>query len=780
MATVTRNDRTSAETHAGLSSDENAIIEAETGLLRYIQTQLAEVIAQPDPTTDYDRELLSLRDQLHETHQEDHAMLVEHMTRLSALRSAKNREYEAPVDPKSPYFAHIQLRDTKDGDTRIREVVIGKRSFIDTNRNVRIVDWRNSPISRIYYCYDEGDDYEEKFADQLQRGHVDIRRTLTLADGRVTRIRAGEEVFVRTERDDWARQSDERSRLSGGAQSALRAPDRRLGRAGKDQRLPEITALIDPAQFRLITQDNSGIIVIRGGAGTGKTTIALHRIAYLAFQNQRRFNPKSILVITPGEGLRKYVSKVLPALDVNGVRIRTFPEWVSATAKWLVPRLRKRKSTDETPLGARRLKRHPGLLKILQDEVKTQGRDYDDEIERIGGAPFLDAWVRRRTLPPMQRLQAFRKWALGAGRKLLGERTYELKRLLDTARSELEDPFETWAELLTDRGKMKKGLEAQGIEYYDWELDQLVETVTEQSDDPSDGSGLGEHGTGVDGQSIFAGEIRGRLDTDDWTIILRVCQLKYGRLTGPSDRVVSMEHVIVDEAQDLSPLSIKVLCDSAKPGAPITLAGDTAQRLYLDGGFSDWDQLIKDIGVRASVLPPLAVSYRSTRQVMELARHVLGDLADDTDVRDARDGAPVELLRFDETGEAVAFLADALKSLRMRERRSSVALVARSMKVASMYYTALRRAEVPDLRLIQRQDFDFTPGIDVTDVYQIKGLEYDYIVVLEPTLAQYPETTEARHLLHVVMTRAAHQLWLLCSDTPSPLLPASIISSSQV
>jgi len=760
---------------SSLTTTERALIDTEVDLLTHVQTQLAAVIAEPNPSSDYDKELLDLRNQLNDTHQEDHAMLVEHMTRLSALRATKNRGASAPVDPQSPYFAHIQLRDTHEGSERIREVLIGRRSFIDTSRNVQIVDWRNSPISRIYYCYEEEDDYEEAFAGKVQRGHVDLRRTLTLSEGQVIRIRSGDQILVRDPNDNWSRLSNERSRLAGGAQAAIRAPNRRLGRAGKDQRLPEITALIDPAQFRLITKDDSGIIVIRGGAGTGKTTIALHRIAYLSFQSRHKFSPRRILVITPGEGLKKYVSKVLPALDVNGVRIRTFPEWVSATAKWLVPRLRKRKTTDETPLGARRLKRHPALLKMLEDAVRRQAREYDTEIERIGGVTALNAWVSRRNLPPVQRINAFGKWAFGPGKNAIATSGFELRRLLDQAKSELGDPIESWAELLTDRGQLKRGLDSHGVEYYQWELDQLVDTVSQQSEDPSDGSGLGEHGTGIDGKSIFAGEIKGRLDTDDWAIILRLCQLKYGRLTGPKDRVVSMDHVIVDEAQDLSPLSIKVLCDAARPGAPITLAGDTAQRLYLDGGFGNWDQLIKDIGVRAQVLPPLAVSYRSTRQVMELARHVLGDLANDVEVRDARDGAPVELIQFDETGEAVAFLADSLKSLRTRERRSSVALVSRNMSVARLYYQSLRRAEVPDLRLVEQQDFDFTPGIDVTDVYQIKGLEYDYIVVLEPTLTHYPDTIEARHLLHVVMTRAAHQLWLLCSDKPSPLLPKSLI-----
>ena len=175
--------------------------------------------------------------------------------------------------------------------------------------------------------------------------------------------------------------------------------------------------------------------------------------------------------------------------------------------------------------------------------------------------------------------------------------------------------------------------------------------------------------------------------------------------------------------------------------------------------------------MRAKLLPSLAVSYRSTRQVMELARHVLGELVDDMPVRDARDGAPVELMNFDETGQAVAFLGDALKSLRSRERRCSVALVARTDAVADLYYGALRRAEVPDLRRVHQQEFDFSPGIDVTDVYQIKGLEYDYVVLLEPTAKHYPDTIEARHLLHVAATRAAHQLWLITSARPSPLLP---------
>ncbi|MEE2787363.1 MAG: UvrD-helicase domain-containing protein [Myxococcota bacterium] len=759
-----------------LADQEYTIIEEEQKMLGRVQSELASVISQTVSDTDFDRELIALRDQLQDTHAEDHAMLVEHMTRISALRKVKNREYEAPIDPANPYFARLTLRDQLDGKERVRDVLIGRRAFVDPKHDVQVVDWRNSPISRIYYCYEQGDEYEEAFGGKLQQGLVDLRRTLNVDGGELVRVQAGELIFVKDAHGQWSRLDQNRSRLAGGAGAAIRAPSGRLGRAGADHRLPEITALIDPSQFRAITEPGSGIVVIHGGAGTGKTTIALHRVAYLFFQDQRRYRANRMLVLTPGDGLKRYVSRVLPALDVRGVPIRTFPEWATSTAKRLVPALKKRKTTDETPMGARRLKRHRSLLKLLMEAVRAEAREYDEIFESIGGKPLLNAWVKRRNLPPIKRLYALKKWLKNDAPHVLHQGGIELKRCLENAQGELGDPVETWSSVLTDRAALEAHFHREGVQFYEWELDQLVQTVAMQAEEPGEDPGLGERGIGIDGVSIFAGEIRSKLDADDWSIILRLCQLKYGGLSGPSGTRLSYEHIVVDEAQDLSPLAIKVICESAPPNAPITLAGDTAQRIYFDTGFDDWEKLISDIRVKARILPPLAVSYRSTRQVMELSRHVLGPLASNIDGRDARDGAPVEMIQFDETGQAVAFLADALKSLRSRERRSTVALVARTATVADVYAKALRRAEVPDLRRVHGQDFEFSPGIDITDVFQIKGLEYDYIVLLEPTAKHYPDATEARHLLHVAATRAAHQLWLLTSDTPSPLLPPPLIA----
>jgi DNA helicase II / ATP-dependent DNA helicase PcrA len=760
-----------------LTPEELAAVEEEETLLRFVQTQMALAAKRRGSHANFDAELLSLRDQLAEERAEDHAMLVEHMTRLAALRATQNRDEELPADPRSPYFAHLRLRDMKDGEPRLRDVLVGRRAFIDTQLGVQIVDWRNSPISRIYYCYRDGDEYEETFAKEMHTGHVALRRTLNIQDGVMRRMQQGDMVLVKGEDGHWRRLSADRSRLSGGVGTALRAPADRLGRYGPDQRLPEITALIDPEQFRIITGRSAGVVIISGGAGTGKTTIALHRAAFLHFEDPKRYTANRMLVITPGDALRRYVAKVLPTLDVNGVPIKTFPQWALETVKRLVPELRKRKLTDETPSGARRLKRHPAILSLFEKAVTAEARSMEERLEAAGGAPLLQAWVKRRTLPPVQRVTAVLKWLRGRdGQDAVGQRTLPARKALERAKAELGDPFETWATLMTDLRALRSTLDAVGATYYEWEVEQLVDTVSAQSDDPADVAHLDAHmRQGIDGRALDEGDLRGRLDTDDLAAILRICELKYGRLEGPSGQVAAYEHVLVDEAQDLSPLCLKVLTGAVRPGGPVTLAGDTAQRLHLDNGFGDWDELVAHLKVKAHILPPLAVSYRSTRQVMKLARHVLGDLAPDLVARDAHGGAPVELFQFDETGEAVGFLADALKSLRERERRATVALVSREPAVAELYYKGLARAEVPNLRRVRQQDFEFTPGVDVTDVFQIKGLEYDYIVVLEPSAGQYPATVESRHLLHVAMTRAAHQLWLVCSKAPSPLLPDALI-----
>jgi DNA helicase-2/ATP-dependent DNA helicase PcrA len=256
---------------------------------------------------------------------------------------------------------------------------------------------------------------------------------------------------------------------------------------------------------------------------------------------------------------------------------------------------------------------------------------------------------------------------------------------------------------------------------------------------------------------------------------------------------LTVSHLFVDEVQDTSPIELKVLLDVAAglkedgradpTQLSVTLAGDMAQRMREDDEQHlefDWDETLKELGVPggAGMIEPLKVSYRSTAEITSFARGVLGPLAHESEPIATRHGPPVELFTFASAGEAVAFLADALRDLASNEPDANVALLSRFPQQAEVYYEGLVRAEVPNVRRVRKQDFTWERGFDVTDVRQTKGLEFDEVILLETTQSSYAETPQARHALYVGATRAAHQLWCITSEAPSKLVTTALIEAA--
>jgi DNA helicase-2/ATP-dependent DNA helicase PcrA len=285
--------------------------------------------------------------------------------------------------------------------------------------------------------------------------------------------------------------------------------------------------------------------------------------------------------------------------------------------------------------------------------------------------------------------------------------------------------------------------------------------------------------TGIDG--LATEDDRPLLDLDDAAILLRAHELLCG-VKQP------LAHVFVDEAQDLSPMKLSALIGrtgragagkpggkGVKPNPSITLAGDTSQKLFLDNGFGDWRAVLGHLSLSHVAVEPLRIAYRSTREILALAREAMGPLADELPPEAPRSGAPVEAFRFPAVGAAVAFLGEALRDLHSREPRATVALLARHPEQADRYFDGLRRAEVPALRRVRAQEFSFRPGVEVTDVRQVKGLEFDYVVMLDANDSSYGRDDESRHLFHIGVTRAAHQLWLVATGTPTPLMPKELL-----
>jgi DNA helicase-2/ATP-dependent DNA helicase PcrA len=261
-----------------------------------------------------------------------------------------------------------------------------------------------------------------------------------------------------------------------------------------------------------------------------------------------------------------------------------------------------------------------------------------------------------------------------------------------------------------------------------------------------------------------------RLDPEDDALLLRMYQLRVGHLVRPGARPLHYHHLVLDEVQDFSPVEVSVLISCTDERKSVTLAGDTRQHISTGGGFTSWTEFLGRIGVESTALNTLQVSYRSTHPITRFALDVLGD-DDEPAPRTTRDGPPVELFRFSEHGAAVGFLAEELRRLLRAEPNANVAILTPHPELSRTYAQGLRHAEVPRVRLVVEQEFAFAPGVDVVEAREVKGLEFDYVVLVEVSALHYPDTPYCRRLLHVAATRAVHQLWLTCVGTPSPLLP---------
>ena len=642
----------------------------------------------------------------------ERSALTTRWTVQSSLLKRLQENRAAPVvDPECPYFAHLCLEEAG----KERDVCIGRATCLENG--LRIVDWRHAPIAKIFYRYRQGEFYEEEVSGQTREGEVISRRTVSISGGKLHRIEAPEGIYNSLGENNWERKSNKTPKLAGGEGFALRfhtegqGSERKLGTTilGKtdriDRRLPDIAGLIDPAQFSLISRPSSGFVAIRGAAGSGKTTVALHRIAYLAYEDES-LNSADTLFLVFSPALRDYVAHVLPALGVPNVRILTFGEWAGDLRHRLFPRL-PREQRANTPGLVERLKLHPALGKALEARVSDNPGTAD--VNQV-----IDDWGSVLTQVDLLE-KVFREHAPDA-----------------FSRRQLEEIC-TWC---------RKAHE---------ELSNAL------SGDPN---------------------AKPELDPEDDALLLRAWQLRIGPLPGANRRSLAYKHIAIDEVQDFSPLEVRVLLDCLDEQKSVTLAGDTQQHLVKDSGFTSWEKFFNDLGIAGTEVNTLEVSYRSSRPITDFALSVLGELRDvNTPVTTVREGPPVECFEFTDEGACVAFLAESLCALASEEPLASIALLTPDEQISESYYSGLSDSDVPGIHLVTHQDFQFGPGVEITEIDQAKGLEFDYVIIISASAVHYPANAEARRRLHVGSTRAIHQLWLMTTEPISPVVSESMLNS---
>ncbi len=246
-------------------------------------------------------------------------------SRMNALEHQNPRIYLLPYENEaSPYLGIVGIHDD-DTKIGIKEYVIGKQS-LTVGVKPYVVDWRKANVSRFFYEYDEGDNYDEEFVNK--QGAID--RTGKITHKRTIGISQKLLNTIQTSTDSYKNINGTWITKDGTALSATISADVKTDTG--DHQLIDIIALISKEQFRSITKNNSGCCFLTGGAGSGKTTVALHRLSYLQFNEPKLFNPDKCLVLVFNRTLKDYVKNTSKEL-LTTTAIDTFTSWGIAAIK---------------------------------------------------------------------------------------------------------------------------------------------------------------------------------------------------------------------------------------------------------------------------------------------------------------------------------------------------------------------------------------------------------------------------------------------------------------
>ena len=751
-----------------LATEDQTIVDEELAFARRTREAIQRAAAGRDRTRSLDERILSLQNEAANARAGDlPALLAQlHVLKQQAARRGRHRLPSAEV----PYFAHMRLHV----DGGLRDILLGFQTFIDSAAGVTIVDWRTAPIARIFFNYAEGDVYEHEVDGRWLSGEVECRRVLTFVDGDVAVILDSGGVLRRDRHDRWTREEQSAQiQLAGGAGRAGVA--RFIGTGESGRKIPVVTALLDAEQYQALHRDPRSPLLLLGGAGCGKTTVAMHRLASLAFQDGGGFRARDMAVIVPERGLVKLTRAILREIGMSDVSVSTFDDWIESLGKRLLKGL-PRVVCPSTPFKVSRFKRHPAVRAVLRDLLEElaveMARELDGELRTSGLVHQVFTSPDARGITLRARMNRVERRLT---RRVSRARAKEIRAVLRRYRKRIGRVVTDRRRFFLDRALLRRAVELSG-----GELDaSMVETVIVHTAAQLASSTEQEYGAvdperlqALDARSIDEGtpaEVAGTIDVEDYALLFDLHRLKTGSLNTEKSRFPSYSHVVVDEAQDLAAVELAVLGGALREGASVTVAGDQAQQIDPAVVFDGWRSVLQALGVEWSQPIELQTSYRCPRPIAGYAHRILGHLAPPKRPESPRDGAPLLTRHVPNEGHAAIFLTEALQILAQREPQANVAVIARTPGSARRVHEAL--SQTLRVRLVLDGDFEFAPGIDVTDVGQVKGLEFDYVVIPDASTTHYQAEDEARRALHVAVTRAVYQLCVVSSGKASALLP---------
>ncbi len=611
----------------------------------------------------------------------------------------KNRRKKLNRLIDSPYFGRFDFKD-KEKKT-VKQVYIGIHNFSDDKKNVPyIYDWR-APISSIFYEHESGlAQYQSP--NGIIKGDVLLKRQFKIKDGEIQYL-FDSNVHIT---DDVLQKELSNS---------------------SDDGMKNIVATIQHNQNNIIRNEESKVLIIQGVAGSGKTSIALHRIAFLLYRHKETLKSENVLIISPNNVFADYISNVLPELGeekVGEMQMEKLADQLLSQEYKFQTSFEQTESLldkiDESFRKRIQFKSSPEFIKQIEDYATIVKKDL---------FKGKNARVARCLIPNWLFDEVFERYRDYSKKKCVKEMT-------DLIAEKVEDEYRIKLKA-TDKTTLKKYITQmhKGV--------SLLETYKNMFE------WLGK-------PELFKKQKEGKLEYCD------VFPMVYLRMQLESKNIAPQEtkHLIIDEMQDYSPVQYAVIFKLFSCNK--TILGDSNQSV--NPYTATTGQAINNLFTEASYVE-LNKSYRSSYEIMQFVQKISTN--QNLELFERHGDKPQVLMcnNSDEENQLILELTDSF----LNSNYNTLGIICKTKSQAKTIFDFLEKAGKP-AQLLTAQSTAFNQGIIVCTPYIAKGLEFDEVIIPQTTANNY-NTAMDKNLLYVACTRAMHRLTLTHTEKKSSFLP---------
>lgn len=676
-----------------------------------------------------------------------------------------------------PYFARVDFIEK--GDVKRDAFYLGKVMVTDHNTLEQIViDWR-APIADLYYEGRLGEANYNCPAGNIE-GEIKLKRQYFFnKDGELENVM---DIDITT--------NDEM------LQPFLAA--------NSDTRLKNIISTIQAEQNKIIRSEMWRPLVVQGVAGSGKTTIALHRIAYLIYNYDKNFFPEEFLIIAPSKFFLNYISNVLPDLGVERVQQSTYEDIafeiigdefdIEDPNEKLAIIIDNNKSDKEKEMSkvieqASILKSSIRFKNMLDEYLyELEKRFIPDEDFKIDKYVFMKRedihhlyFREYANLPICRRIEEIVKHLKNSVMMRSGEilKDIEEERDYKIAKVKAEEPIEEIRlsmirNLYGDAEKLAKSVIKDAkkhalnyfgankvmtpLKYYKEFLDVYFEQIASERIDKRQIKYIKD--------SFATAQRKGKIEMEDIAPLMYIKCMVHGVKTK-----FELKHIVVDEAQDFSEFQFYVFKKIIKSNS-MTILGDLAQGIYYYRGTRNWQKTMSIVFGEDSDLKYLTLkkTYRTTEEIMNVANKVISNINDVLNCELGepvmKNGAPVTFKHFENHSDMINQIKARLEEFKQKGF-TNIAIIGKTIPDCLKLQKELNNDEI---HMISSKDAEYNGGINICPSYLSKGLEFDAVIITDTDVNNYTKSEVDTKLLYVCITRAMNTLDIYYVDKITELL----------